>query len=66
MFESGSAKSQKFAAEYGRVARAYDVHFLDAGSVISSSDDDGIHLDPSAHQTLGLALAEEVRRILEL
>lgn len=65
MFEGGSPKSQNFAAEYARVARAYDVHFFDAGSVISSSDDDGIHLDASAHQTLGLALAGEVRRILE-
>ena len=45
---------------------AYGVHFFDAGSVISSSDDDGIHLDASAHQTLGLALAGEVRQILEL
>lgn len=66
MFEAGSAKSQKFASEYARVAKAYGVHFFDAGSVISSSDDDGIHLDAEAHQTLGLALAGEVRRILEI
>jgi lysophospholipase L1-like esterase len=66
MFEAGSAKSQKFAAEYARVAKAYGVHFFDAGSVISSSDDDGIHLDADAHRTLGLALADEVRRILEI
>jgi len=66
MFEAGSAKSQKFAGEYARVAKAYGVHFFDAGSVITSSDDDGIHLDADAHQTLGLALAGEVRRILEI
>ena len=66
MFEAGSAKSQKLAGEYARVAKAYGVHFFDAGSVISSSDDDGIHLDASAHKTLGLALAAEVRRILAL
>lgn len=66
MFEGGSAKSQKFAGEYARVAKAYGVHFFDAGSVIASSDDDGIHLDAGAHQTLGLALAGEVRRILEV
>jgi lysophospholipase L1-like esterase len=66
MFEAGSAKSQKLAGEYARVAKAYGVHFFDAGSVISSSDDDGIHLDASAHKTLGLALAAEVRRILEI
>jgi len=66
MFEGGSAKSHKFATEYARVAKAYGVHFFDAGSVISSSDDDGIHLDAGAHKTLGLALAGEVRRILEV
>lgn len=66
MFEAGSAKSQKLAGEYARVAKAYGVHFFDAGSVISSSDDDGIHLDADAHRTLGLALADEVRRILEI
>lgn len=66
MFEGGSAKSHKFATEYARVAEAYGVHFFDAGSVISSSDDDGIHLDVGAHKTLGLALAGEVRRILEV
>lgn len=66
MFEAGSAKSQKLAGEYARVAKAYGVHFFDAGSVISSSDDDGIHLDADAHRTLGLALAGEVRRILEI
>ncbi len=32
---------------------AYGVHFFDAGSVINSSDDDGIHLDAGAHKTLG-------------
>jgi len=66
MFEGGSAKSQKLAAEYARVVKAYGVHFFDAGSVINSSDDDGIHLDADAHKTLGLALAGEVRRILEI
>lgn len=66
MFEGGSAKSHKFATEYARVAKAYGVHFFDAGTVIASSDDDGIHLDVDAHRTLGLALAGEVRRILEV
>ena len=63
----GHDRIERADAEFhGRVARAYDVHFFDAGTVISSSDDDGIHLDSGAHQTLGMALAGEVRRILEL
>jgi lysophospholipase L1-like esterase len=38
--------------------------FLDASQVIRSSDVDGVHLDPEAHQKLGLKVAERVRRIL--
>lgn len=66
MFEGGTAKSHKFAAEYGRVAKSFGVPFFDAGSVIASSDDDGIHLDAGAHKALGLALAGEVRALLGL
>ncbi|WP_240232652.1 SGNH/GDSL hydrolase family protein [Devosia lacusdianchii] len=66
MFEGGSAKSQKFAAEYARVAKALGVPFFDAGTFIQSSDDDGIHLDAGAHRALGLALAERVQTMLGL
>jgi lysophospholipase L1-like esterase len=66
MFEGGAAKSQKLAAEFGRVAKAFGVPLFDAGSVIRSSDDDGIHLDADAHCTLGQALADPVRAILHL
>jgi hypothetical protein len=38
--------------------------FLDAGSVISSSDVDGIHLEAPEHERLGLAVAEQVRPLL--
>ena len=38
--------------------------FFDAGSVIVSSETDGIHFDPDAHRTLGEALAAEVRRLI--
>jgi lysophospholipase L1-like esterase len=61
MFAGGSEKSRKFAAEYGRVAQVMSVPFFDAGSAIASSDDDGIHLDATAHQALGLAMAGAVR-----
>lgn len=66
MFEGGSAKSQRFGAEFARVAAAGDVPLLDAGTIICSSDDDGIHLDAGAHRALGLALAERVRQVLQL
>lgn len=66
MFEGGSAKSQKLGAEFARVAKAMKVPLFDAGSVIASSDVDGIHLEAEAHRTLGLALADQVRTILHL
>jgi lysophospholipase L1-like esterase len=66
MFEGGSEKSRKFAAEYARVAKGFGVPFFNAGTVIASSDDDGIHLDAAAHKALGLALADQVRTLLGL
>lgn len=66
MFEGGTEKSLKFAAEYGRVAEAFGVPFFNAGDVIQSSGDDGIHIDARAHRTLGEALAVEARKLLGL
>ena len=66
MFEGGSAKSRNFAAEYARIAEAFGVPFLDAGSIIASSDEDGIHLDAAAHRTLGLAVARRASELLQL
>src|SRR5690606_11849141 len=40
MFEGGTEKSRKFAAEYTRVAKGFGVPFFNASAVIASSDDD--------------------------
>jgi lysophospholipase L1-like esterase len=64
MFEGADAKSKLFAQEYARVAQIKGCHFLDAGSVIVSSDQDGIHFDASEHIKLGHAVAEKVSQIL--
>lgn len=64
MFEGGSEKSRHIAAEIQVNARERGAAFFDAGSVIRSSDNDGIHLDADAHAILGKALAGEARRIL--
>ncbi|MBB5754529.1 SGNH/GDSL hydrolase family protein [Prosthecomicrobium pneumaticum] len=63
MFEGGTAKSHRLAAEMAVVAAERGVAFFDAGTVIASSEGDGIHLDGAAHQTLGEALAETVRSL---
>ena len=64
-FEGSTPKSQRLAPQYERVAVANHSAFLDAGSVIVSSDVDGVHLDASEHEKLGLAIASRVRDLLE-
>ena len=63
-FEGGTEKSRRLAGHYAAVAEARSCAFLDAGTVISSSDVDGIHLDESQHAALGAAIAEQVRQLL--
>jgi lysophospholipase L1-like esterase len=64
MFEGGSEKSRSLGRLYAEVARAHGCAFLDAGTVIRSSDIDGIHLEASEHGTLGRAVAREVKKLL--
>lgn len=64
MFHGAGAKSDLFGAEFRRVAEEMGCSLLDAGSVVRSSEVDGIHLDPEAHTALGQALAEAARGIL--
>jgi lysophospholipase L1-like esterase len=63
-FEGGAEKSRRLAGHYSAAAAARSCAFLDAGSVISSSDVDGIHLEEPEHERLGLAVAEHVRLLL--
>jgi lysophospholipase L1-like esterase len=64
MFAGAYEKAQEFATRYAAVAREKGVHFLDAGSVVTSSAYDGFHLDPEAHLALGRAVAAKVAEIL--
>ncbi len=64
MFAGGAAKAQQFAVQYQRVAQEKGCHFLNTGSVIVSSDLDGIHFEAGEHAKLGQAVAEKVRAIL--
>lgn len=64
MFEGGTDKSRQFSHQYQRVAQELGCEFLDAGTVIVSSDLDGIHLDVSEHKKLGLAVAARIKEIL--
>ena len=56
MFAGAPEKSRQFGAEYARVAAEFGCAFLDAGTVIRSSDLDGIHFEPGEHKKLGDAV----------
>ncbi len=64
MFAGGADKSRQFSHQYQRVTQELGCEFLDAGTVIVSSDLDGIHLDASEHKKLGLAVAARIKEIL--
>ncbi len=59
-FLGGAAVSAGLAPVLAAHCRARGVGFFDAGSVVEVSPQDGIHLEPDAHQTLGLAVAQTI------
>lgn len=61
MFTGGAEKSRRLGGLYAALAKRRGIAFLDAGSVIRSSDVDGIHFDADALEPLGRALAENLR-----
>lgn len=63
-FEGGEVKCIGLAEAYKQVCSELDCAFLDAGTITSASNLDGVHLDADQHATLGLAIAEAVERIL--
>ncbi|MDR7126183.1 SGNH/GDSL hydrolase family protein [Pseudotabrizicola sp. 4114] len=62
-FLGATARSQGLAARYRDLAEARGIGFLDAGEIIAVSPQDGIHFEPEAHTTLGLAVAEAIGRL---
>ncbi|RKY01575.1 MAG: hydrolase [Spirochaetes bacterium] len=64
MFQFGTEKSKTLAIHYSNICKEKGCHFLDAGTVIKSSDIDGIHLEAEEHKKLGRAVAKAVKRII--
>ena len=64
MFQGGTEKSKSLGKEYKRVAEDRGVPFLDAGTVVTSSRVDGIHLDKDMQRKLGEAIAAMVPGIV--
>jgi lysophospholipase L1-like esterase len=65
MFTGGVEKSRQLAIHYQKVAEQFNCALLDAGSIVTSSDIDGVHLELAEHQKLGKAVAARVRALLE-
>jgi len=65
-FEGGEVKCVGLSAAYRTVCDEVGCHFFDAGSVITSSNVDGVHLDLEQHLTLGNAVAQVVKPLLSI
>ena len=64
MLEGGSEKSLQLGKLYAELAHARGCAFLDTGTIVRSSDLDGVHFERAGHRTLGEAVAREVTKIL--
>ena len=60
MFAGGQAKSHDLGPRLSALARALEVPFVDAGSLIGVSEIDGIHYDEPAMAALAQAFAQAV------
>ena len=63
-FRGAEQRCQGLAQAYEESAKALDCHFFDAGTVIRTSDTDGVHLDRDQHEKLAEAVVEVVRPII--
>lgn len=64
LFEGGEAKSRQLSKYFTAMAKAKGVELLDAGTFITSSPVDGIHLSAEMHTKLAQAVAEKIQAIL--
>lgn len=63
-FFAAAPKCAGLADAYREVAADLDCALFDAGTVVSTSPVDGVHLDAGAHVTLGTVLADVVEPLL--
>ncbi len=64
IFEGSQEKSARLAEVYRAMADFVKVPFFDAGSVISTEGVDGVHFTEQNNRDLGVALGEQVGRLL--
>lgn len=59
------SESARLSGLYQAIAEKHRLHFLDASLYAEASEADGVHLAVEGHRSLGRAIAESVRAILE-
>ena len=64
LFENGYKKSKRLGLYYKQLADRYGCTYLDAGSIIKTSQVDGVHLDLKEHLELANTLAVLVKKIV--
>jgi lysophospholipase L1-like esterase len=64
LFAGADEKSRDLARHYALAAQEYGCAYLNAGEVIESCLEDGIHFAPEALSKLGAAVAAAVKRLL--
>ena len=63
IFAGAYQKSHELALEFEIIADSLEVHYFDAGLVVTCDEADGFHIGAEAHRLLGTALAQEVEAI---
>lgn len=63
-FDGGQETSEQLAGAYRALCTYMKIPFFDAGAVIRTDGSDGVHFTEENNRELGLALADEVRRLL--
>jgi lysophospholipase L1-like esterase len=63
MFGGNVEKSKQMAPFFEGVAKGRGVAYFDAGTIVHSSAEDGLHLQADQHKILGEKVAELVKEI---
>ena len=63
MFGGNVEKSKKMPQFFEGVAKTYGVEYLDAGTLVKSSEEDGLHMQADQHEILGKAVADIVKKM---
>ncbi|GAA0823495.1 SGNH/GDSL hydrolase family protein [Colwellia asteriadis] len=63
IYQNGAKKSQQLAPRYAQVAKKLGCYFFDAGSVVQTCADEGVHWQVNQHQLLAQALSREIINI---